>query len=196
MLENIMALFTRADGMDRQAGMTWYQQAHNWCRTWATELMLPLENVAGVLAVLSPRNKWERNLSDTLTVLRAHKVGIHPNSIKVATYGTNKLKAFQIAAGHLDVLSGVKVTSFWDNILRPDSSKAVTVDVWAARIAMGDLSVNPGTLAGKRYNEIADGYLEASEVTGLMPHQIQAVTWMAARTRVFARTSIEQLPLF
>lgn len=196
MLGNILSLLERADGLDRQAGLTWYQQAHDWCRTWASEMLMPLETVAGVLAVLSPRNKWERNLADTLTVLRAHKVGIHPAYIKVATYGTNKAKAFQIAAGKLDALSGVKVTSFWDNILRPESSKAVTVDVWAARIAAGDLRDNPGTISPKRYNEIAEGYLEAAEFTGLMPHQVQAVTWMAARTRVFAKTSIEQLSLF
>lgn len=196
MFDNVLSLFTRADGTDRLAGLSWYKQANAWCRLWSQELILPIENVVGVLAVLSPRNKWERNLSDALTVLKAHKVGIDPHSIKVATYGTNKTKAFQIAAGSLDVLGGVKVTSFFDNILRPTASQAVTVDVWAARIANGDLRANPGTLAGKRYGEIAQAYADVAEYVGLLPHQVQAVTWMAARSRSVAKTSIEQLSLF
>ena len=50
MLGNILSLLERADGLDRQAGLTWYQQAHDWCRTWASEMLMPLETVAGVLA--------------------------------------------------------------------------------------------------------------------------------------------------
>jgi hypothetical protein len=53
-----------------------------------------LETAAGVIAALSPNNRWERNLIDADSMIRAYSIGGHnaADSIKLAPITPIKLR--------------------------------------------------------------------------------------------------------
>jgi hypothetical protein len=84
----------------------------------------------------------------------------------------------------LDVLGGYKVRSFYRNIT--GDTEAVTVDVWAHRAALGDITLHANRSSsllrnGKRYRAIANAYRQVAPDYGLRPSEFQAATWVAVR---------------
>jgi hypothetical protein len=71
-------------------------------------------------------------------------------------------------------LGGLKTRAFYVNILDPNNSDIVTVDTHAIKIA----GINRDSVGVKLYNAIADGYRECAEYVGILPQQIQAITWI------------------
>jgi hypothetical protein len=50
----------------------------------------------GVIASLSPNNKWERNCIDAEAMIKTWSIGGDYNMIKVCTFNPNKAKAIAI----------------------------------------------------------------------------------------------------
>jgi hypothetical protein len=92
---------------------------------------------------------------------------------------TQRRKAKLIAQCHdpLDVLAGPKERAFYRCIM--GYSDAVTVDVWAARVAEGHWK-SP-SITGRRYERIAAAYRAAARRAGVRPSTIQAATWIHIR---------------
>jgi hypothetical protein len=155
-----------------------------------------LEQTVGVVAALSPRNKWETNMTDAIACIRRHRqisnnkhkegeihpLGgvIGPEQVTVSTFRQNKLKAWRILEGEKpeDVLGGPKVRAFYRNILMVEDGSCVTIDGHAINIYRGEVSVGP-VVNLKEYELIANTYREAARYVGLMPHQLQGITWLA-----------------
>lgn len=159
---------------DILSGMFWYEKAHNICKDISANHNIPLWKVVGMLAALSPRNKWHRNLLDVESCIISGELA------SVATFGANKQKALRILelsefSEIWSTLNGRKITNFFCNILYFKDSGPVTVDIWAAR------AVSVDDLRSKHYSSIALAYREAADSIGILPHELQAIIWCHER---------------
>lgn len=154
----------------------WYANARAAARRLAREHGTTVSVAAGVIAALSPRCPWGRNVIAADIILGAARRGDDLPSVGLKA---NARKAFAIASGAgrpLDILRGPKVRSFYRNIL--GDVDAVTVDVWAARAAGVD---SKARLDGRRYDHIADAYRYAARIVGVAPAVLQAIVWVSIR---------------
>lgn len=160
-------------------GMDWYADAQRWCRRTAHAHDLTPHTVAGVVAALSPGVGWEVNK-------RACNVFIA--SGKAAGYPLSTQRAREILDGErpLDVLGGNKVCSFYRNIAY-QCPESVTIDRHAASVLTGipsprwaDDYKNVLERAGV-YEHAADIYRTVADEYDILPHQCQAITWLAHR---------------
>jgi hypothetical protein len=187
---NILAVFFKATDLETINGAEWYPAANHAARIMATRYNVTLEIAAGVIAALSPNNRWERNLTDADFMIRAYSAGGHDaaDSIKVGTYNANKIKALAILSGDncLQILGGLKVRAFYDCILAGDS---VCVDGHAYAIWTGGYIPTTKTpkITPKLYESISADYrLAAATINSILQAeysaaQIQAITWLTWR---------------
>ena len=188
----ILAVFFQATAAEVQHGRRWYDDAREFCQNLASQYSLSVEATAGVVAALSPNNRWERNLTDAENICRAFSLGslADAEQCKVATFNANKAKALQILAGSapLAVLGGLKVQAFYRCILG-NSINSVCVDGHAYAIWRGEHITTTKTpkISPKLYAAIAADYARAAETingiigTELSAAQVQAITWCAWR---------------
>ena len=171
MKDKIIEHFVNADYDTMTNGLNWYIKAYNEAVLLSQVFDTKLEIVIGVIAALSPRNKWARNLADTWDLLDEPSM-----STKCSTFNGQKQKALDIINGAPieETLKGRKTVNFFNNIMYHNSSMAVTVDVWAFR----SVELEPKE---KYYNEVETAYQDVAEELGLMPWQVQAVVWGVVR---------------
>ena len=190
---NILAVYDLATTGERREGMEWYNRANRVAADIASEHGISLETAAGVIAALSPNNRWERNVVDAENVIRAYSIGgaEEAENVKVCTYGKMRTKAIQILEAtsivdHASILNGRKITAFYECIIgRQD---AVCIDGHAYSIWFGDrLTMKQVPNIGKKlYAEIVSDYVEAARIlsedgTSVTAFEVQAVTWCAWR---------------
>jgi len=138
-------------------------------------------NVCAVIAALSPRNKWERNIVDAKTLCTLKD---NFESGKYSTFGANVKKAYA-ALWAIDrdsvlvVLNGKKVCSFFDNIFDPSSTR-VTIDVHMQLVALGKYIAEDDrpSLTDKVYREIEEAVKTVALKNGLLPYELQAIAWV------------------
>lgn len=156
-------------------GIYWYQNAHQYAVMLSNLTGYPLHTVIGVMAALSPNNKWERNKLDTELFLNAPYL-----KTKVCTFMSQRKKAFNIVHNKLlpdeilKELNGTKTKNFFDNIYNYRLSQNVTVDMWAYR----SCGVEQKT---KYIKDITLAYQQVAKELKIMPHQLQAVVWGVVR---------------
>ncbi len=166
------------DQIDR--GMTWYAQALFDATELADGTGFAVEQAAGVVAALSPQTAWWQNLMLAKQALGAGVMvqGHTGDSMR-------KVNAILQGAEPLDVLGGLKVRSFYANIVSGGLDDGVTIDRHAWDIATGlkgyaqNLSITPG-----RYAAASECYSRAASILsdlGATPAQLQAIAWVAWR---------------
>lgn len=188
----ILAVYFSANHAEIQHGSQWYKQAQTIAQTIANSYGLSLQTVAGVIAALSPSNRWERNVVDADLLCKLYTSGGDCETLKVSTYNANKTKALQILAGFapLGILGGLKVRAFYDCIM--GNHDVVCVDGHAYSLWLGDRVPTTRTpkISPKLYATIAaDFTIAASQINSIVganykPAQIQAITWVAWRRMI------------
>ena len=183
-VRNILKLYRQATQEDTVNGVEWYARAERMAKAIAEDAGLPLPTVIGVMAALSPNNRWERNCKDAATMCQAWQNGEGMDSFKVSCYNTMKAKAWAILDLGLtddeDILShlnGQKIRSFYSNIRGLDE---VTIDGHALNIARGKregLTSDKTNMGKREYRELQDAYVKAAKRVGVKPHVLQAITW-------------------
>lgn len=181
MNSNILRTYELATPEQTARGLAWYESMNRWTHTVARLYNFTPEQTAGVIAILSPRNYLTRNLQDTIKVLTCIRRGWNPGTISLHSTNSNKYKAFQFARGELQTVPGIKVSSFYDNILHPHTSARVTVDVWAIRVYLGDYTCPVKPITPRLYRAIESEYIESARVLEISPVELQAITWVTAR---------------
>jgi hypothetical protein len=171
--------YLRTNLSQRIEGIYWYPKVHNMTLKLAKKYNRPLFQVAGIIAALSPRNKFGRNMVDAESILRDGRAAV------VATFGANKRKALCILEALdydevLDILNGNKVKAFYSNIYHAGHDKEVTIDVWMMRL-MGI----EGAMSDQKYQDIAFAVRTIAQQLRLSPKALQAVTWIEARGAAF-----------
>lgn len=187
---NILAVFFKATDLETINGADWYHAANHAAQITAARYNVTLDTAAGVIAALSPNNRWERNLVDADSMIRAYSMGGHDAAdlAKVGTYNANKVKALAILSGDdcLKVLGGLKVRAFYDCIIGGDS---VCIDGHAYAIWTGGYIPTTKTpkISPKTYHAISADYrLAAATINSILQAeysaaQIQAITWLVWR---------------
>ncbi len=161
------------------SGMSWYWEAHRNCNSHAKLLDVPFYQFVAVVAALSPQKQWEKNIGDAILYITSKGKA----KLFATTYMKDKCKAIlKLDRNSLNtdevkkILNGNKIKSFYENILRPYKSDAVTIDRHAIRsVAM------QGTLTDKKYKEIAAVHQKVSKKIGIKPHELQAIIWLVVR---------------
>lgn len=185
---SILAVFFSASAAELCEGKEWYANANAYACALALQYNIHVETAAGVIAALSPNNRWTRNLIDAEALIKVYSHGGDPRDVKVATFNKNKAKAIAILEGGypFDILGGRKVRAFYQCIMDVD---AVCVDGHAYSIWLGQRVATTKTpsISAKLYDQIDSDYRKATEqinqITGerLTPAQVQAVTWIVWR---------------
>ena len=183
-VRNILKLYRQATQEDTINGVEWYARAEREAMAIAEACALPLPTVIGVMAALSPNNRWERNCRDAATMCQAWQNGDSMDSFKVSCYNTMKAKAWAILELGLtddeDILShlnGQKIRSFYSNIRGLDE---VTIDGHALNIARGKregLTSDKTNMGKREYRELQAAYVRAAKRVKVKPHVLQAITW-------------------
>jgi hypothetical protein len=194
---NIAGMLQLASQTDILSGLDWYKRAHKLgVRLIHAYDGLTLGQAVGVIAALSPNNKWTRNCVDAEAMIKAWHMGADPMGVKVCTFNPNKAKAAAILALTADdletdtiaeILNGRKVVAFYRSIMGdPD---AVCVDGHAYAVWIGERipTTQTPSIGVKLYADIARAYQlvakRSYELCGttLTPTQVQAVTWVTYR---------------
>ena len=189
---NIEAIYQLATLTEQQDGVTWYPKAKAIAKELSTRYDLPLTTCVGVIAALSPRNRWERNIQDADSVISNYIAGGIDQAMqaKVCTFTNNKKKAIQILAestddqenliGVMNILSGPKLREFASCIL---GMSDVCIDghaycIWAGeRTGLKDVP----SIGVKLRKQIKEDYIESADRLGLTPAALQAITWVTWR---------------
>ena len=165
-------------------GVEWYDRAKRYAETISKWTNTNLNTVIGVMAALSPNNKWERNVKDCERMVQAWKSGDDLDDFKVSCYNTMKRKAWSILEDNLtsddDILTrlnGQKIRSFYSNIR---GLEEVTIDGHALNIALGKLqglTTDKTNMGKKVYVEMQKHYVRAAKRVDIPAHVLQAITW-------------------
>ena len=142
------------DGVDEgtwQEGEQWYQKAHDECVVpWAKEFDVPEEVVAGVIAAISPRMPWDKNVEVAHELIRlwreeddfgglpdmdaARSTPQQGGRDEDAGLSDNVVQAIRcLRTGDVDKsVSGTKRRSFANNLYDPTAGYDVCNDGWMA----------------------------------------------------------------
>lgn len=173
----IIRCLNKSDNSQYKYGKEWYQRAHTICQDISKDTNQPLDLVVKTLVILSPSNKWERNIIDVRNILNAYKNKQPLSSIKVCTFGSNKQKVINLLNGIHTELKGRKVNSFYDNIMYPHSSSKVTIDRWIMRVIHNE-DKSP---SNKEYDLIEKEFQRIANYVRLKPSELQAICWSVIR---------------
>ena len=189
MIHNIISVYRDADKTQHAEGLLWYSYAQKAAHNIAVKYDIAVYIVAAVIAALSPNNKWSRNIVNADALIGAFIRGDGLLSVKVSTYNKMKQKAWDILAARPDydgakrMLKGQKITSFFMDIMGEFN---VTIDGHARNIAYGErvgLTDDRTNIGVREYRALQAAYEEAARRVGLMPYQLQAITWRVWRDR-------------
>ena len=174
MVRSIRTAWDGATAADLASGLDWYNVAHATAEGLAagTDGRVTVDQAAAVIAALSPRQHWARNVAAAAAVID----GDTPSGV----FGRQLATARAILAGRQAGPTGPKVSAFHRAIMGDGS--AVVVDVWAARAAGVDMPEGR-TLSPAQFRRIAAAYTEAASGLGVAPRDLQAAVWVATRGR-------------
>lgn len=186
MVAQILKVYGSATADEIAAGRSWYSvTAGQVCEDvrsaaqQANGASLTFLGAAGVLAALSPATGWGDNVTGAIEfAITGHMNAQTPLFNERAT---------RIVQGEnpLTVLGGRKVRSFYRNITAPHDPGAVTIDRHAVSLVFGmplsERALKPLTDNVGGYQVCAGAYRAAARRVGLVPCQLQAITWVAWR---------------
>ena len=191
-VENIKAIFKLATPQEIKDGIAWYLEANTISKEIATKNNISHRTVTGVIAALSPTNKWHHNVRNAAELVNAFINGDAMESVKVSTYPKMKEKAWSILKdmldGHDEIrtrLNGDKITAFYECIEGMDSCciDGHAYNIWEGnRRNMQDVP----SIGKKLRKEIVSDYVQAANETivngrPLKAYEMQAITWVTWR---------------
>lgn len=184
-LENILRVYREATPEEAEYWGKWYHNAQSDVEALAAHYGLPFEQVAAVVAALSPGNKWAGNLRAADDVLSGnYRTNAYPNAL---------VKARQILeTGDTSIIQTPKVWVFYQSLLDPDAVSAqMVLDGHAINIWRGAKTPLKGLKApttAERAQMLAD-YQRAAETLGVPVQAVQATTWYIWKYTAGGRTA-------
>lgn len=184
-VRNILKVYRQATHQEHERGTKWYADAKAQAQEIANLHDVPLRIVVGVIAALSPNNKWDRNLKDASNMIAVFLRGDPVDVCKPCTYTKMRDKAWSVIeqmpqddVSVMKVLNGQKIVSFFSNIMGHDNC---TIDGHAYNIAKGKrvtLTDNETGMGKAEYQKMQAAYYRAAKRIGLKVYELQAITWV------------------
>lgn len=181
--KNILDVLDAADAVDINEGRLAYFRYNEVLRNLASYYDVPFPDAVAAFAALSPNNDYLGNLRSTATLLKWFR-SVPVDRIICTTYNgcRNRAATYLTGTSFLGTVKGKKIRAFYSNILNPLGSAAVTIDGHAVNVWRNH-RVNLQKVAAKnfrwKYDVVAAEYVRVAEDVGLLPHQVQAITWFA-----------------
>lgn len=192
-------MFERASDIDLDEGMVAYERYNMVMQKIADHYDFPLDRVIAVFVSTSPNNNYKANLRSTVSVLDGIRRGIDPELVTVSTYKHCRRRAHAYAIGEkrfLEETDGLKVLSFYHNLMNPLDNRWVTVDGHMSAIWQGkDLTMRQALVSKRTYMTIRDDIRWLAFRHYMLPNQMQAILWFT-RKRVDKVIYDPQLDLF
>ena len=189
---NLRAWYKSATKRQVIDGKQWYPKANLFADELATKSGNEPFTIAGVISALSPRNKWNKNLTDAETVTWAQARKLKPNEVKVSTFHKNKNKAFEILEGKQAIeWKSRKTYSFVKNVGELDD-KYITIDSWHLRACQSKPTrmVKAGevkeSVTPKQYDRIKELTMELAREFNIKGYEFQAIVWVAIKEKTEA----------
>lgn len=178
MADNILSEYRRSTEDDRAEGFRWYRDAHKIATTLGYG---DAKQGAALLAALSPQTSWELNVKLAAKAVNDGRASGH--------LGDACRKADRILSGwpaERVLPMDKKTGDFYRCIADPGDPDSVCVDRHAHDIAVGERygSRNRGLDARGRYVAVQRAYRLAAKVLGILPQELQAITWVSWRRRI------------
>ena len=184
LINNIIDTYNQSTPAEISQGYSWYETAHIFALGLSEHADITLRQSAGIIAALSPQTSWALNqvmATDLVTNGTTHGL---PLSVSRATAILHSATENDPFPDPLEILGGPKVRSFYANILDPYTANAVTIDRHAHAIAIGHVpsTQEAKTLDRKGYYErCAAAYIQLADTLKMLPHELQAITWITHR---------------
>ena len=188
-IANLYNIFNQADEDDLAEALLAYSRYNKVMRLFSDEYGAPIDRVTSAFCALSPNNDYYGNLRSLASVLKGYRDGTPLRHIKVSTYRHCRNRAFSYVAGDvvfIERAKGLKIRSFYFNVLNPDDPVPVTVDGHIVAAWRGqELIMKEAIVKGvKEYKAMSDGVRELARCEGMIANQAQAAIWFARkRTR-------------
>jgi hypothetical protein len=212
---NILRAFGSATLDEIHEGRAWYRSARNLAselvEQYGTKFISEddtveraVERAVGVIAVLSPRLSWTKNVELARWIYREASEAwllakpswwVRENGSVLDRFPglkANGQKAIDILLGASpeEVVSGPKVTAFYHAIANPNDPRGIVIDRHAFDVAVGRVMDDRtrGVVLGRKgaYEQFVRAYERAAEklqdeFPGITPAEVQAITWLAWR---------------
>mgnify|MGYP003636590999 CR=1 FL=1 len=178
-VDNILKVYNNPEF---EGGANWYNEAHELSNSLAIEFGLTNLQVAGIIAAFSPLKSWDENKK----IAKQFLLNGNGKHTKVMKDKARNIKAYNDSMQRefiLTTLNGNKISNFFLNIAYPNETTSVTVDRHAIAVILGrNIKENEGSgITDIQYEFLASCYRQASEVLGVLPNQVQSVTWVKWR---------------
>ena len=187
MASNLEAILEASNTQEISSGRRWYRDCNTFAKKLSSKYSQSLEKIVGIISSLSPETKFNQNILDTIKILE------YGNEAIVTTYDSNKIKALNILKGKLDPNSHYeasinKTSAFYFNILRPLEASRVTIDRHSTRVCHGYyLTGNEAIYYSNtpaKYKATQEAYYLIASKFSLLPHVLQAITWLTYRRTI------------
>lgn len=135
-----------------------------------------------VVAALSPQISVKENLKLAEQVINGRRAGHYSALIEKAARLIELSEMGQLTEETAkEVLNGLKITAFFENMYRPETSQAVTIDVWMLRFFSPDWK----HVTKNRYNSLQNTFAKVANKLGFKPHELQAICWTYIRGELY-----------
>ena len=187
-INSIIRFYNLATTTELKDGLDWYTTANEYCRELASRFNITIQQAAGIIAVFSPQAGWTENKRYAVSFLINHK------NILRSRVQVKKAKKIVTLSSEDDIYNAqtvadaaFKTKSFFLNILNPDVATDVTIDRHAIAVCLQlpdhtfalDQSYAKYTKA--QYDFFQTCYIRAAAKLDILPHQLQAITWLTYR---------------
>lgn len=191
---NLSHWIEKALPIHHEQGRKWYFAAHDIIQALAQEHSV--SQVSGAMAALSPQVSWPINIVACVSLVETGKV------MNYTGYKTNVDKAKACLSSHdpLEILGGLKVRAFYDNLYRPYESLAATVDTHMVRASLNTLNPSNQQINyhfSKVGNALVQDALQrVAQDHKILPHMAQATIWLAVKHELLPFMQRNQLQLY
>ena len=188
LINSIIRFYLLSTPSELKDGLNWYNEAYDYSKELAKRFNISLSQAVGIVSAFSPQAGWLENKRYTVSFLISPKVQVRSM--------VQQLKAKHILTlnNESDIYHALstngtafKTKSFFLNILNPDIITDVTIDRHAIAVCIQDtdtvsaLDKSYAKLTKKQYDFFQSAYASAAKELNILPHQLQAITWLTYR---------------
>lgn len=182
-IKNINRILDEADEIDWREGQLAYERYNEMMQRIADYYLFPIDRVTAAFVSLSPNNDYKGNLRSLVSVLAGINEGRDASLVRVSTYNQCRNRAYSYASGAADFMTmtkGIKIRSFYQNILYPREWGPVTIDGHMYAVYVGKrMTMKEAARMRLPYEMVAHAVREVAFMRCLYPHHVQAILWFA-----------------